>query len=202
LTVSLDTQGAPRAPRRQAVKTFLVADRTPMWFTMLALLAGALGTYFLAPQVNARFEEQKIKTDFVIRNYNDLRLKMEDFQGLFVVATQKMAAGEDVRADALRLQELIARVSAQNLSMLPMFTSAGGPKAAAEVNMAMNGMLQVLFDNAGKSIDAEPEVAKYNAAVAGATQKLVPPLLELYVRIGEVGRLSPTEKETDLPEAK
>lgn len=200
--MSLDTQGAPRAPRRQAVKTFLVADRTPMWFTMLALLAGALGTYFLAPQVNARFEEQKIKTDFVIRNYNDLRLKMEDFQGLFVVATQKMAAGEDVRADALRLQELIARVSAQNLSMLPMFTSAGGPKAAAEVNMAMNGMLQVLFDNAGKSIDAEPDVAKYNAAVAGATQKLVPPLLELYVRIGEVGRLSPTEKETDLPEAK
>lgn len=198
----MDGEAAPQTRRRQAVKTFLVADRTPMWFTMLALLAGALGTYLLAPQVNARFEEQKIKTDFVIRNYNDLRLKMEDFQGLFVVATQKLAAGQDVRTDVFKLQELIARVSAQNLSMLPMFTSVGGPKAAGEVNAAMNGMLQVLFDNAGKSIDAAADVAAYNAAVAGATQKLVPPLLELYVRIGEVGRLSPTEKETDLPEAK
>lgn len=188
--------------RRQAVRTFLVADRTPMWFTILALLAGAAGTYFLAPQVNARFEEQKIKTDFVIRNYNDLRLKMEDFQGLYVVATQKLAAGQDVRADVFKLQELIARVSAQNLSMLPMFTSAGGPKAAGEVNVAMNGMLGVIFANAGKTIEAEADVATYNTAVVAATQKLVPPLLELYVRIAEVGRLSPTEKETDLPETR
>jgi hypothetical protein len=55
--------------RRQAVRTFWSPIRTPMWFTILALLAGAAGTYSRA-QVNARFEEQKIKTDFVVRNYN------------------------------------------------------------------------------------------------------------------------------------
>lgn len=189
-----------RAPRRQAVKSFLVADRTPMWFTMAALLAGAAGTYFLAPRVNAQFEEQKIKTDFVIRNYSDLRQKMEDFQGLYVVVAQRMAAGEDVKADMFKLQELVARVGAQNLSMMPMFTSAEGPKAAAEVNVAMNGMITLLFANAGKLVETDEQVADYNAKVLAATQKLVGPLLELYVRIGEVGRLSPTEKDVDLPE--
>lgn len=184
--------------RRDAVRTFLVADRTPMWFTAAALLAGAAGTYFIAPQVNAKFEAQKIKTDFVIRNYSDLRTKMEDFQGLYGVVAQKLAAGQDVQADVFRLQEIMGRVSAQNLSLLPMFSTENGPKSAAGVNTAMNGMMAVIFSNAGKKIETPEEVAAYNSEVLKATQQLVVPLLELYVRIGEVGQLKPTEKDTDL----
>jgi len=185
---------------RAAVRTFLVADRTPMWFTMLVLLAGAAGTYFLAPRVNATFEEQKIKTDFVIRNYSDLRQKMEDFQGLYAVVTQRQAAGLDITDHMFRLQEITSRVSAQNLSMMPMFTTAEGPRAAAEVNAAMNGMLAVIFAHAGKTVETDGEVRLYNEAVLKATQALVPPLLRLYVNIGRVGRLSPTAETADLPE--
>ncbi|MHA6643130.1 hypothetical protein [Mesorhizobium sp. A623] len=133
-----------KAGRSRAVKSFLAGDRTPMWFTVAALMAGAAGTYFIAPQVNAQFEAQKIKTDFVIRNYNDLRTKMEDFQGLYTVVVQKQAAGMEVQQDVFKLQEIVARVSAQNLSLLPMFTVANGPKASAELNGAMNGMLGVI----------------------------------------------------------
>jgi hypothetical protein len=195
-----DARQEKKVRRRQAVRSFLSADRTPMWFTLVALLAGAGGTYFISPTVNAQFEAQKIKSDFVIRNYADLRTKMEEFQGTYVTAVQKLAAGDDVKADVLKLQEIVGRVSAQNLSMLPMFTTAGGPKAAGEVNIAMNAMLGVLFANAGKTISSPEEVGAYNAEVAKASQQLVKPLLELYVRIAEVGRLHPTEKDTDLPE--
>ena len=186
--------------RRRAVKSFLIADKTPMWFTAFALLLGASGTYLIAPLVNSEFETQKIKTDFVIRNYNELREKMEDFQGLYVATTQKQAADEDIRGDVVRLQELTARVSAQNISMLPMFTTANGPKAAGQVTVAMNGMVTVLFANAGKAIETDEAVTAYNGEVAAATQALVPPLLELYVQIGRVGRLRPTAVGTDLKE--
>ena len=186
--------------RRRAVKSFLTADRTPMWFTAFALLLGASGTYLIAPLVNSEFEAQKIKTDFVIRNYNELREKMENFQGLYVATTQKQAAGEDIRGDVVRLQELTARVSAQNISMLPMFTTANGPKAAGQVTTAMNGMITVLFSNAGKPIETDEAVTAYNGEVTAATQALVPPLLELYVQIGRVGRLRPTAVGTDLKE--
>jgi len=189
-----------RRRRGKAVTAFLVADRAPMWFTVAALLAGSAGTYLIAPRVNAEFEAQKIKTDFVIRNYNDLRAKMEDFQSLYVVTVQKQVAGEEIRAEVTRLQELVARVGAQNIAMMPMFTTANGPKAAGEVTVAMNGMLTVLFANAGKSITTEQETAAYNAQVAEATQKLVKPLLELYVRIGDVGRLRPTPTNANLQE--
>lgn len=191
-------QGRAAGAPRGRVRSFLVADRAPMWFTLFALLFGAGGTYFVAPQVNAQFEVQKIKTDFVIRNYADLRTKMEDFQGLYAVVSQKLAAGEDVRADVSRLQELVGRVNAQNLSMLPMFTKEGGPKAAAGVTVAMNGMINVLFAHAGQTIETPEQVAAYSGEILKASQALAVPLLELYVRIGEVGRLEPTEKDVEL----
>ena len=169
-----------------------------MWFTLVVLLAGAAGTYYLAPQVNAQFEAQKLRSDFVIRNYNDLRVKMEDFQGLYSIAVQKLVTGDAVQEEVFRLQEIVGRVSAQNLSLLPMFTGEAGPRAAAEVNAAMNGMLNVIFSHAGATIESETEVAAYNAAVVAASSALVVPLLELYVRIGEVGRLNPTEKDAQL----
>lgn len=188
----------PPPSRRRIVTSFLGGDRTPMWFTLIVLLAGAAGTYFLAPQVNAQFEAQKLRTDFVVRNYNDLRVKMEDFQGLYSVVAQKLVTGEPVQGDVLRLQELVARVGAQNLALLPMFTAEAGPKATAEVNAALNGMINVIFANAGKVIESDEQVAAYQAEVMAATNALVVPLLELYVRIGEVGRLNPTEKNAEL----
>lgn len=199
MTETIDAEPRPKRRRREAVKAFLVADRTPMWFSVALLSLGALGTYYLAPVVNAQFEAQKIKSDFVIRNYADLRTKMEDFQGLFALVAQKQAAGEPVQAEVFRMQELIGRVGAQNLSLLPMFTTEGGPKAAAEVNVAMNGMINVIFAHAGQAIDTEEKRAAYNAAIVKASAELARPLLELYVRIGDVGRLNPTEKDTDLP---
>ena len=187
-----------RRRRRAAIEGFLTGDRTPMWFTLVMLLVGAGGTYVLAPRVNAQFGEQKIRSDFVIRNYGDLRAKMEDLYGTFTVATQKQAAGEDLRAEVTRLQEQIARISAQNLSLMPMFATEGGPKAIAELHAAMNGLLQVIFAHAGQSIDGPDAVTAYTKETQAAMQKLVVPLLEFYIRIADVGRLKPMEKDRQL----
>ncbi|MFT4098822.1 MAG: hypothetical protein QM651_17015 [Rhodoblastus sp.] len=192
---------APETPQhKRFFREFLSGERTPIWYTLLLSGLGVIGAYVVAPSVNAQFEAQKLRTDFVIRNYNDLRAKMEDFQGVYVVAAQKVAGGQEALADVLKLQELVARVSAQNIALLPMFDNAAGPRAAAEVNVAMNGMLNVLFAHAGAKVETDADRAAYNQEVLKATQALVKPLLELYVRIGEVGHLKPTEKDRDLAE--
>lgn len=188
----------PRPRRREAVRSFLAGDRTPMWFTLFALFAGATGTYFVAPQVNAQFEAQKIKTDFVIRNYHDLRAKIEDFQGLYSVAMQKQIAGDPVQDEFMKLQELTARISAQNTALMPMFVKEGGPRAIAEVHQALNGLLQIIIANAGKDLSPPEATQAYSQSVMDAQHKLVAPLLHLYVRIAEVGQLSPTEADAEL----
>lgn len=197
-----DTEPSRPRRRREVVASFLVADRTPMWVTLFLLLVGAGGTYFLAPRVNAQFEAQKIKTDFVIRNYTDFRGKMEDFQGIFMLSAQKASAGEDVKADVARLYELSGRISAQTLSMLPIFTSQEGPKASVELNLALNGMITFLADHSGKAPNTDVELQAFNEQMVAALAKMIPPVLELYVRIGEVGRLNPTEKGEDLRPAR
>jgi hypothetical protein len=197
--MSIENIGETPPPKKPgAVRTFLTADRAPMWFTVAALLAGAGGTYFIAPQVNARFEAQKIKTDFVIRNYNDLRTKFEDFQGLYTTAVQKQLGGESVQADFMRLQEMVARISAQNMALMPMFVSEGGPRAVAQVHGALNGLLQVILTHAGQDLSSPQATQSYDTKVREAQAKLVAPLLELYVRIAEVGNLNPTEKDAEL----
>jgi|GEM_PF-5913072 hypothetical protein len=192
------TPQTPPPKRPGAVRTFLTADRAPMWFTVAALLFGASGTYFIAPQVNAQFEAQKIKTDFVIRNYNDLRTKMEDFQGLYTNAVQKQLAGEPVQADFMKLQELVARISAQNMALMPMFVTEGGPRAIAQVHGGLNGLLQVILAHAGQDLSSPEATKAYDDKVQEAQRNLVEPLLELYVRIAEVGQLNPTEKNAEL----
>ena len=107
-------------------------------------------------------------------------------------------AAERIQALTVKLQELVARVGAQNLSMLPMFDRVEGPRAVAQVNSAMNAMLGVLYAHAGGTFDAEADRAKLTADLGRASADLVPPLLELYVRIGEVGRLKPVEKNAEL----
>lgn len=190
---------APPAPASgRAVRAFLAGDRTPMWFTLFALFAGAMGTYFIAPQVNAQFEAQKIKTDFVIRNYNDLRLKMEDFSALYTTATQKQIAGDSLQQEFEKLQQMTARISAQNTALLPMFVKESGPRSIAEVHQALNGLLQVLIDNAGKDLTSPQASQAYTASVLAAQQRLTRPLLELYVRIAEIGQLNPTEANAEL----
>lgn len=189
----------PPRKRGQAVRSFLSGDRTPMWFTLFALMAGAAGTYFVAPQVNAQFEAQKIKTDFVIRNYQDLRIKMEDFAALYASAVQKQVGGESVQAEFMKLQELVARISAQNTALMPMFVSEGGPRSVAEVHAALNELLQVIIQHAGQDLTAPEATQAYSARVDAAQKKLAAPLLELYIRIAEVGNLSPTEKDVELP---
>lgn len=188
----------PPRKRGQKVRTFLAADRTPMGFTLFALILGSTGTYFIAPQVNAQFEAQKIKSDFVIRNYHDLRTKIEDFQALYTLATQKQVAGDSVQEEFMRLQELTARISAQNTALMPMFVKEGGPRAIAEVHQALNGMLQIIIANAGKDLSAPEATQAYMTAMLTAQQKLVGPLLQLYVRIAEVGQLNPTEANAEL----
>ncbi|MGB3500116.1 MAG: hypothetical protein WBA44_00710 [Mesorhizobium sp.] len=169
-----------------------------MWFTIAALFAGASGTYFIAPAVNAQFEAQRIRTDFVIRNYNDLRMKMEDFQGLLQTTFQRFVGGDDVLADVMKLQDLAARVGAQNLAMMPMFKTSDGPQAAAAVTAAVNGALNVMFENAGKSFETAEAHTEITRQFQASNANLARALLALYVSIGEIGNLDPTSLDVDL----
>lgn len=50
----------------------LCRDGVPVWLTLLIFALTALGTYFLAPIINQKFELQKIQTEYIANNLNEL----------------------------------------------------------------------------------------------------------------------------------
>jgi hypothetical protein len=189
-------------PRRRkvgrSVQTFLVSDRSPMWMTLGVLLMGATGTYYLAPRVNAEFEAQKLKSDFVVKNYNDLRLKTEDLMALTGLITNKMARSENVDGEIIRLLDINSRLVAHAITLLPMFTHAEGPQAIVDLQLAMRALTDYVQENAGRKLETEEDITAHSQAMVQLTGKIVPPMLQMLVRVADIGGLRPVEATTDL----
>lgn len=52
----------------------LVKDTIPVWLSLLLMVAGAIATYWLAPKINAQFEVQAARREYLVRN-------LESFSG-------------------------------------------------------------------------------------------------------------------------
>lgn len=58
-----------------SVCAVLCGTEVPVWLKLAGISLGVVGTYFLLPYINQDFERQKIKTEFVLRTFDDLNLK-------------------------------------------------------------------------------------------------------------------------------
>lgn len=58
---------------------FCLADKLPVWATLLGIVIGAVVTaassFWIVPKINESLERQKIRTEFVIRNLDDLNAR-------------------------------------------------------------------------------------------------------------------------------
>lgn len=52
----------------------LVKDTIPVWMSLLLMVAGAIATYWLAPKINAQFEVQAARREYLVKN-------LESFSG-------------------------------------------------------------------------------------------------------------------------
>lgn len=60
------------------MRSVLLEKQMPVWLTLLILVSGAAGTYLLLPRVNQEFEQQRIRTEFVISKLEALNQKTNE----------------------------------------------------------------------------------------------------------------------------
>ncbi|UPJ24254.1 hypothetical protein [Bradyrhizobium sp. CW1] len=53
----------------------LKEDKLPVWATLVGVIAGVIATYWIVPIINQNLEIQKIRSEFVIRNLDDLNAR-------------------------------------------------------------------------------------------------------------------------------
>lgn len=66
------------SPRRDFVVAWLNQEKVPLWLNIVLIAAAALGTYKVAPHLNAKFEQQKIRSAFVIDALDNLNSQTSD----------------------------------------------------------------------------------------------------------------------------
>ncbi|MBD2751217.1 hypothetical protein IC232_31795, partial [Microvirga sp. BT688] len=72
----------------------LLDTSTPLWVTFAGVLLSAYGAYEIAPAINNELEKQKIKTEFVIRNLDNLNGKTQELLSEISIVNRKILAGE------------------------------------------------------------------------------------------------------------
>lgn len=56
----------------RAIYHFLISEKMPIWLTLASGIAVAAGTYYLAPKINVIFEQEKIRSAYLLENLKNL----------------------------------------------------------------------------------------------------------------------------------
>lgn len=64
---------------RKYLWQLIVDDKIPVWLTLLLMILGALGAYWLAPVVNEKFELQVAKREFLVSSMKDFAKDSKSF---------------------------------------------------------------------------------------------------------------------------
>ncbi|WP_156635562.1 hypothetical protein [Methylobacterium sp. Leaf123] len=60
------------------LKNLLLESNVPLWVTIVGILGGAVGAYVITPLLNQKLENQKIKTEYVIRSLDSINSKTQE----------------------------------------------------------------------------------------------------------------------------
>lgn len=98
-------------------------DHVPMAWHIVVVLAAAAGTYAIAPDINERFERQKIQASYISDNLKELNSTISE---LYVATSAIMNApdNQDVASDNLeKLDEAYAKLSWKALQISAVLKS-------------------------------------------------------------------------------
>lgn len=72
------------------IKKILLDSNTPLWVTIIGILGGALGAYVITPLINQKLENQKIKTEYVIRSLDSVNSKTQEMLSEISIVNRKI----------------------------------------------------------------------------------------------------------------
>ena len=194
-----DAASAPEprrsGPRRLArsARNVLGGTGTPVWFTLVALLAGSAGTYYLSPRINAALEAQRIRTQFVITNIADLKRAAAALLKSIALFNQHMIDGKDMAADVDAVLASMAELQATMLATQFMVTNEAHQQVVIEFYQASMDFQMGLYEALDGYAQNPGNAVELTTAAMPRLQRLTLAIGRLFEAIGEVGGLRADE---------
>jgi hypothetical protein len=120
-------------------------DRLPVWATLLGFIVGALmtavGAYWIVPSINQKLERQKIRSEFVIRNLDDLNARTRSLVSDISELHYNVLRTD--RIDQANVQKLSARIAEMQWKAIELgiiFEGTAGEKTVANYQMSLDNV--------------------------------------------------------------
>lgn len=76
------------------VRNILIRDTIPVWLSLILMILGAAATYWLAPKINAEFELQSARREFLVKNLENFS---NDTKGLIDVISKSVNESDQLK---------------------------------------------------------------------------------------------------------
>ncbi|MCK1641496.1 hypothetical protein IVA95_29105 [Bradyrhizobium sp. 157] len=157
-----------------------VQDKLPVWATILGIVIGALGTYFVIPSINEGLEKQKIKSEFVIRNLDDLnsrtRTLVSDVSDLHF---NVLRTGEIDGSAVQKISSKIAEMQWKAIELAVIFEGTPGMDAVQRYQKSLDGVRTALGE-----LKAKKDLPNSQAAIEAFSQNTLTLIKELAALAG------------------
>jgi hypothetical protein len=178
----------------------LAGQGIPTWMTVLVMMLGAVGTYYLSPRLNQTFEAQKLRTEFVIKSLNDINDQTRALLGAMTTVSQSIvhhnpvspAEFNEIAAGSTRLSWNVAFV------FQVVEEDEESVRLCTEFATRLNTLTLRYADlrNALPSTDAD--MSKTMSEIGQDMGKLMEVTMLLGTKVADAGGLTPRAAKTSL----
>ena len=186
---------------KEHIKKALVAESVPVWLTVIFIILGSVGTYVFTPFINQHQEAQRIRTEFIIKNLEEISNRTRSLLAVTSIVHQKLIHAKPISDDDFsRAYNVIAEMQWDIISLSIIFTDDDTRKLISEFQQA-SFEVQVSFEELQSSVPGDAAgidaIVKRDSAYAGNVMLFA---LRLSMRIAELGGVkSPQPDLSPLP---
>lgn len=161
-------------------------EKLPVWATVLGIILGALSTYFIIPKINENLERQKIRSEFVIRNLDDLNSRTRTLVSDVSELHGNVLRGGNVDASAVqKVSSKIAEMQWKAIELAVIFEGTPGMTAVQRYQTSLDGVRAALDELKTKS-----DLPRSQSAIEAFSQSTLAVIRELAslagLRVGPV----------------
>jgi hypothetical protein len=141
-----------------------LGDKFPVWATLVGVIIGALatvfGTYWLVPRINEALERQKIRTEFVIRNLDDLNARTRELiSEISEFHYLVLQSDKPDQASIQKISSTIAQMQWKAVELGIIFEGTPGLKAVRAYQAALDRVRDTVSSVHGKGDLSQTEAA-------------------------------------------
>jgi hypothetical protein len=164
------------------IREICLGEKLPVWATLLGIVIGAVltaaSTFWIVPRLNQALERQKIRTEFIIRNLDDLNARTRSL--VVDISEIHSVTLRTNTVDETAVQKIVGKIAEMQwkaIELAIIFNDAQGSRAIKDYQQSLDGVRMAVL-----GLQSKAELAASQEAIkrfSSSTLRVVAALANL-----------------------